>query len=103
MVIKVTEDDIKQGVKGACFKCPVAIAMRRQGLKLAGAGFAYLVWQPKLYGNMKYDSRGYINMRLDTPLEVRRFISSFDKEEIVSPFEFEIPDELLKSDAIPKS
>ncbi len=75
MLIKVTEKHIRDGKKVDCLHCPVALAIREH-IPNALVGPCYMTtWE-----------------KGDTPFppEVTRFIRSFDLNEHVEPFEFEL-------------
>lgn len=76
MIVKVTQEHIDKGRKSSCVSCPVALAFEEAG-KLAFVG----VEAVRPLG-------GFIEARL--PVEATRFIRAFDRDEQVTPFEFEV-------------
>ena len=76
MKIKVTQDDIDNGERHRCYRCPIAHAMCRT----LGASIA--VTQEKYY--REEDDGKYL------PTEAQRFILDFDAGRPVAPFEFEV-------------
>lgn len=91
MIIKVTKECIQAGIRNSCIKCPVAIAMSQSPLINVEARSDFLLWIQDV-GKLKCIKYG----KMPTPLAVQDFISRFDMGLIVAPFEFEIPDSLLK-------
>lgn len=83
ITISVTEEDIANGRRKRCQKCPVAIAMLR-------AGF-YTVWANP--GDLTWIDSERNEHSCVTPDEVREFITRFDNHEPVAPFTFELRDE----------
>lgn len=81
MIIKVTEEDIKLGVKEDSCKCPVALAMRRITKKQCSVGIAWIT----VISLNPYSDKTYF-----VPKKVENFIAAFDKGEKVEPFEFEL-------------
>lgn len=71
MLIKVTEEDIKNGVRHLCQKCPVSLAIKRAIKKddvvVAGS-----------------------RTRKQLPDKVIKLIALYDQGYSISPFEFEI-------------
>lgn len=63
--------------------------MMREGLKIPAVGKV----------NMKWNDKANSCVFIMTPIDVKHFVNYFDREEKVGPFEFEIPDTLLKVDS----
>jgi len=74
MIIKVTEDDIKKGVRGSACGCPIALAIKR-----AADADIVSVYKAECY------FKGEI---FELPPEAQYFIRVFDKSLVVSPMEF---------------
>lgn len=81
MQIQVTQEDIDSGNRGSTFNCPVARTVNRRikGFCIVSGSFIRLIhwcaWATKL----------------QYPIEVYRFIKSFDNYEYVRPFSFDLP------------
>ena len=90
---EVTREDIEDGERGICTKCPVALAIKRQmpsdwWVNVGGfTGEIAFFFQ----GDMpdKLNTRRII---LQTPISVSRFMDKFDAEESAEPFSFKLPD-----------
>lgn len=82
MRIQVTIDDIAKGVKGVSESCPVALAIKRQ---LNPEGVTVGAWNIDWYQSGK----GYW-AKLPKDSKVHRFITDFDRGDLVDPFEFEL-------------
>ena len=84
MIIKVTQDDIDNGIKeDNCF-CPIALAITRQLNREVSVCTRWIY----IYGDHNI---GWVyDHQYDTPLIVRRFIDDFDFDRKVEPFEFEL-------------
>lgn len=97
MLIRVTDEDIKQGVS-RCNACPVALAINRVLLPQYRVGVTtvsmILVNAHDHRPTMACDCLHFWK----TPLSVFAFVTSFDKMEPTEPFlfELEIPDEYLR-------
>lgn len=81
MLIKVTQTDIDNGIKGSCVFCPIAQALRKQD-KMAisiSVGSCFI----------EYFKLGECNNSLRMPEIACNFIRAFDKGLPVEPFEFE--------------
>lgn len=78
MKIKVTQSDIDNGEGGSCVACPIAIAIRRSVRSKIKA-----VRVQKEYFSL---NDGFY----DLPQEAQSFISEFDQQRAVKPFEFNI-------------
>ena len=87
--IKVTQDDIDDGIACDSYNCPIAEAINRLLL-------------PNIYANVFY-SVGFFhneeNLLIDSslPQEAKKFARAFDDYEDCKPFEFEldIPENLV--------
>lgn len=76
--VEVTALDIKRGIKGDPYRCPVARALRRASCKrdvVAGMGNIFI--------GPPSDRRWW-----HTPADVREFIDDFDNGAEVSPMKF---------------
>jgi hypothetical protein len=86
VTINVTEEDIKQGEKQHCSRCPVALALRR-----VAKG------EPAVIGYSIIFSK---DIEIETPDDVVEWIMDFDDDDgcDVSPFSFEmdLPEEVVK-------
>lgn len=81
--IKVTQDDIRNGLKETASLCPIALAAKRSLAKIGsmdGVGITII-------GFTANNGRQY---NLDLPNEVTEFIRRFDGDEPVEPFEFQL-------------
>lgn len=77
MKVSVTEQDIKEGEKGNCWHCPVALALKRAtGREVSVRA---LNWGFK-------DGAGFY----DLPQSARLFINEFDRWGKEEPFSFEV-------------
>ncbi len=82
IVVKVTRNEIINGVKQKCHLCPIALALRR-ALPEANGVTSYLnsaSW---------YDRKG-MRWNADLPHAATTFVVRFDNGEPVQPFEFKI-------------
>jgi len=77
MIIRVSNDDIRLGLAGTSFGCPVARAIHRQFPEL------YISVLPS---GIRLGSAP----RVKTPCRVQRFIRKFDGGEQVAPFAFRL-------------
>jgi len=89
--ISVTQEHINYGRRGSCHDCPIALAVcaaLRAGRVRVTPGFI--------------DYKRYLDIPL--PAEAQLFITRFDAEVSVKPFEFEleIPEFLDNHETIPK-
>lgn len=78
MIIRVTQEHIDKGKAGLCSLCPIALALKDAGFKDSWAGS----------GTLKNNK----NTICITPQSCYDFMVHFDAGDLVSPFEFEIPD-----------
>ena len=88
MKITVTQEDIRDGRKGSCSRCPVARAMYR-ALGINHGGDDYVIVGVTGYahvGNTLQDASKVVAL----PREVNLFIHRFDTDRWVEPFEFEV-------------
>ena len=75
MIIEVTQDDIRNGVKGDTCACPVALALQRYFSTYIQVD-AYVV---------------AIGLeQIELPVKVKTFIKDFDNGHTVCPFAFEL-------------
>ena len=79
MRIQITQHHINRGLRGSTTKDPVALAMLDAGFKNPWASPSHL-W-------VEFEDRG---LRVETPESVLQFMKSFDNENFVEPFEFEL-------------
>lgn len=79
MKIKVTKDDIRNGMVGSALYCPVALAIRRAMPEATDVGVGFTI-------------AGFVigdeEINADLPDEAVQFIRSFDEGDPVEPFEF---------------
>lgn len=92
--VEVTQFDIDLGIPGACWRCPVALALQRT---LRSALRIQVL--PECISIQ--DEATYQIYYINTPLEVERFIHVFDGHKPPwkakpQTFEFDIHDELLR-------
>lgn len=80
MRISVTKNDIKQGVEGSPYSCPIARALKRNGFE-----HVFVDGARNPIGR-KHGKR----YRVSRPFErtVNKFIDLFDVNEVVKPFSF---------------
>jgi hypothetical protein len=78
MKITVTQEDIKQGVAGSPWDCPVGRAVYR------ATGQRFGVDDVSIDGDLRQPS-------FKTPKAVANFIHKFDRKELVKPFTFSLP------------
>ena len=78
MKIRVTQEHIDNGEKGACNCCPIALALIDAGWKRPHVGMNTM--------HDKDDESKYFA----TPPQVFRFMACFDIDRLVHPFEFEL-------------
>lgn len=76
-LIKVTQEDIENGLQNMTLYCPVAVALKRHNPK-----FNYYVSNK----SVKIEN-SYIRFK-PLPRSAQRFISNFDKNKKVKPFNF---------------
>ena len=76
MHIEVTQYDIDHGSVGSCYRCPVAIAVKRH---------THARWVTVTPEEIDIEGESYT-----TPREVARFIRHFDKRSAKKPFTFEL-------------
>ena len=81
VTVKVTREDIDNGVEGKCYSCPVALALKRVVFFARVDLDAILI-----YG----DADGHNEFNVDMPRPVASFIFLFDAGLPASPFEFTI-------------
>ena len=94
VTIKVTKEDIENGIKRNATRCPVALALNRKGFDKISVYAGYMSYADKanLRDNiyfLDFKSR-YVRRTKDFPVEVSTFIARFDAGLIVEPFEFKI-------------
>lgn len=76
-IIRVTAQDITDGLRGSVGGCPIALAARRQGMER-------FVISKDIFG---WETMRFIGK---TPPAARRFIAAFDDRKPVRPFRFQI-------------
>ena len=86
MTISVTQDHIRDGRRGGCSDCPIALALAdATGIALCSVGYCsypgVFAWTPK--------DNGVVSDRHSLPAAVEEFILAFDQLQPVSPFTFE--------------
>ena len=86
MRIAVTEDDIWWGERESHKRCPIANAMRRNGLCGCEVynGEAHWIDLEKSTDDM------HVTNSADLPYDARIFVVNFDRGHPVDPFEFEL-------------
>jgi hypothetical protein len=84
VIIEVTQQDIDNGIRNACSKCPIALALTRtMGSAFSEVTITTCSTHFPLREN-KEDLRAYI------PEIARNFIQTFDKGLPVKPLSFEL-------------
>lgn len=83
MNVQVTENDIAEGKRYSCYRCPIALAVHR-ACERAG-------WHdiPEIIVTLTHASCGEHGAFL--PSAAQRFIADFDRRDKVRPFNFELP------------
>lgn len=86
VTVQVTEQDVQHGLAGDCEECPIALAIYRA---LHDAPVRVGTGGVTIY-------REGTNAMVALPGAASRFISRFDHDEVVEPFEFDldVPDEI---------
>jgi hypothetical protein len=82
MHVEVTQKDIERGRPGACWGCPIALAISR------ACGCDASVTHPSVL--LKPTSGYYLRSRL--PDEARDWLLRFDRREAVEPISFDLPE-----------
>lgn len=79
--VKVTAEDIENGVRGHAHMCPIAESLRRTG---------YI--DPAVSSDFMYLTRNGVRYSGDLPAKARKFVGDFDNklDQFVKPFEFTI-------------
>ncbi len=77
--INVTKTSIKRGVCGEPYSCPIARAIKCSGVKNPCVSHAYL---EGTYANKEF--------KVNTPLEISRWIRRYDRNKKVEPFTFNL-------------
>ena len=94
MIIKVTKEDIENGIKRNARKCPVALALNKKGFYNSKVLVNSIMYKEKsdLWNNILFwdFSHRYVINERKLPKEVGIFIARFDAGLIVEPFEFKI-------------
>lgn len=80
MTVRVSQENIDDGIPGSENGCPVALAMAERDLFAPTATEGHLYW-----------GRGSRNIH-PTPEHVARFINDFDEGKPVGEIEFTLPD-----------
>ena len=85
-LITITEKDIEDGRRCSGRRCPVALAMRRAGIRNPQAGTLEL---------SSYDFHKNQSTYWKTPIFTAAFISAFDERRTqeCQPFKFQLPEE----------
>jgi hypothetical protein len=91
--IVVTEQDIKEGHRGAPDCCPIALAARRHPEFINASVNTTNIYDGK-YDSRKPTKEGYLSCRL--PDKAIEFIEAFDDNFIVQPIEFDVPLNYIK-------
>lgn len=92
MLIEVTQDDINHGIVLDCYACPVAKAINRILLPelVAEVGNSFL-WIYEDDRSLSELARGVPVESCYLPREVIHSICSFDLNQAIKPFSFELP------------
>ena len=90
MRIDVTKDDIDHGIPQNPRCCPIALAMKREGLIDPTVCRTAIRWIQKMAGG--YQARQVVLL----PLEVHSFLGHYDygRGDFCLPFEFDLPTEM---------
>ena len=94
ILIKVSEDNIKNGVRHKGFSCPVALAIHNgcrlptKTLTSVMVGQHITLTTRRGLGNKIWLDRDRLR---ESPRSVKRFISRFDDGKPVKPFTFKLP------------
>lgn len=83
--IDVKQENIDKGDPVSPEYCPIALAMHDLGMDLG-----YRFWALHVDGDEVYFTYRGEKYRLDLPPAARDFVESFDAEEHVEPFSFEL-------------
>jgi hypothetical protein len=83
---EVTEDDIKKGKRARCFVCPVALAITRE-LKKIDENYRAGVTHTDF---TIFTGSNCINDFIQLPIEVSHAVMSFDDNQKIVPFNFEV-------------
>ncbi len=86
MKIQVTQEDINQGVRQECEKCPIALAV----IRAIGPQAATM----RISVDDAWVDIGEESWCL--PRSAARFVSDFDSGKAVTPFEFELTEKLYR-------
>jgi len=82
LVVNVTIENIREGIQGDMYQCPIALALLDAGVFDSQVTHDFIQFYPhRTYGPP---------VRIHTPKEVKEWIHSFDYEWPVSPFSFSI-------------
>jgi len=95
MLVEITEEDIKNGIKTSHDSCPVALALKRcLNNRTVRVGTKLARWDSSNIKDYKDKIQlcGY-TYTLDLPDRIQRFINMFDNNVDVSPTSFEIEEE----------
>ncbi len=79
MIIKVTQEDIDEGIKGSDGSCPIALACETAGMEQPCVDDSSVTWI--IDGVAKFSS---------LPMSASNFIWNYDMGDTVEPFSFEI-------------
>lgn len=88
MIIRVTKQDIKNGKRGKCRTCPIALAVARKT-----DSFARVTGDEISIFDTKHARKS--TKRWSTPCEVQEFVINFDSGADVIPFSFELSNDDL--------
>ena len=89
MKVFVTHEDIKNGIKGRCYKCPVALAINAALSEMGASHLEAAVNKSKISIHLRKAAFVVLHSQL-LPQSVRVFTKAFDDCLEVSPFEFEL-------------
>ena len=89
--VNVTQEDIDNGKRESCTRCPVALALTRAGWKGVGVSADY-AWQSKgrLNDQCTLNDDDFFKM----PAEAQAFVFNFDHNKPVKPLTFFLEDTL---------
>lgn len=96
MIIHVTAEDIVEGVKQDCSRCPVALAIRRAAGAASvdvsaapGPRISPIQWETEIY----LSARLVPSIQIALPGAVVARIEAYDATGVMEPFEFELETE----------
>jgi ribosomal protein S14 len=77
VLVKVTAEDIRTGLRDSAYSCPIAIALCRRGFRDAAVGTRLVHFGHKAASEL--------------PPKAKKFVSEFDGGQEVKPMSFHMP------------